>query len=158
MTDASTAEIARSCAALSPATVPARVLEDARLLVVDTLGTLVGGWDSPPARIAQELASHETSAPGARVVGLDRPSSVEAAAFASQPLAVEEMRPRELESHAGAGQVGDRLAVQTIGALALAHERAHARLDPEHPRGADHARARREPVQSGLEQLPVSGP
>ncbi|HEY0119728.1 MAG TPA: MmgE/PrpD family protein [Cellulomonas sp.] len=83
MTDTCTADIARHCAALSPRTIPAHVLQDARLLVVDTLGTLVGGWDSPPARIAQELASHETSTPGARVVGVDRPSSVEAAAFAN---------------------------------------------------------------------------
>ncbi|HWB38569.1 MAG TPA: MmgE/PrpD family protein, partial [Rugosimonospora sp.] len=83
MTDASTRDIARYSAALTAQSIPEPVLEDARLLVVDTLGCLVGGWDSPPARVAQALAAHERSTPGARVLGVDLASSVEAASFAN---------------------------------------------------------------------------
>ena len=61
MTDASTRDIARYCTALTARSIPAEVLEDARLLVVDTLGTLVGGWDSPPAAIARWLGCASSS-------------------------------------------------------------------------------------------------
>jgi 2-methylcitrate dehydratase len=83
MTDASTRDIARYCTALTARSIPAEVLEDARLLVVDTLGTLVGGWDSPPAAIARSLARQESSDPGARVLLGGFGSSVEGAAFAN---------------------------------------------------------------------------
>ena len=60
-------------------------------------------------------------------------SGVEAAAFASQPLPVEEVGPGELEPHTGTGEVRDRLAVQALGGLALAQQRAHTRFDSDRP-------------------------
>jgi 2-methylcitrate dehydratase len=83
MTDRSTRDIARYCVALTPQSIPAEVMEHARLLVVDTLGTLVGGWDSPPATIARTLATQESSDPAARVLRAGFASSVDAAAFAN---------------------------------------------------------------------------
>jgi hypothetical protein len=56
--------------------------------------------------------------------GLERSAqllaSVEAAAFAAQPHPVEELRPGELESYPGTGEAHDRLAVETVGDVALA--------------------------------------
>ncbi len=84
MADASIRQLASACSALTADVIPGQVMEDARLLIVDTLGTLVGGWDSPPARVAQELARGEIgTSKSARVLGEDFPSTVEMAAFAN---------------------------------------------------------------------------
>src|SRR5439155_2130092 len=57
-------------------------------------------------------------------------------ALASQPLAVEQMGARELHAHAGPAEVRDRLAVEALGDLALAHKRMRTRFDPKRPIGA----------------------
>ena len=66
-------------------------------------------------------------------------SGVEAAAFAAEPLPVKKVSPGELESRTGTGEVIDRLAVQTLGALALAQQRVHT-LDQLTPQETQIAR------------------
>src|SRR3954452_22155987 len=61
---------------------------------------------------------------------------VDPAIFAAQPLPVEQMSPGELRTQPGAGQPLDRLAMQAIGSLTLAHECPAARLDSQTPVGA----------------------
>ena len=85
-------------------------------------------------------------------------SGVEAAAFAAQPLPVQKVRPGELESHTGTGEVRDRLAVQALGDLALAQQRAHARFDSARPPGADRRRSAPRATPARLEQRSVAGP
>src|SRR4051812_23285753 len=60
-------------------------------------------------------------------------AGVEAAPLAPQPLAVEEVGPRELHAHAGALQPLDRLLVEALGGVAVAEQRARAGLDRERP-------------------------
>ncbi|HEY0119731.1 MAG TPA: MmgE/PrpD family protein, partial [Cellulomonas sp.] len=84
--DNSTRTLARQCRELTADSVPAGVQDSARLLVVDTLGCLVGGCDSPPARVAQGLAAAERAARPARparVLGTPIASTVELAGFAN---------------------------------------------------------------------------
>jgi hypothetical protein len=47
-------------------------------------------------------------------------AGVEAAPLATQPLAVEQVGPCELQAHAGAPQPRDRLLVEPIGGVAVA--------------------------------------
>jgi len=74
-------------------------------------------------------------------------SRVNASALAAQPLAVEQMRPGELDADLGAGKVLDRLPVQTLCRRTFAQQRPRARLDPERPFGAAGAGSLREPIQ-----------
>jgi hypothetical protein len=85
-------------------------------------------------------------------------SGVEAAPLAAQPLPVQKLRPGELESYPGAGEVHDRLAVETVGDIALAQQRAYTGFDCARPTGADHAGSLREPLQGVLEQSVIGGP
>src|SRR4051812_17356314 len=85
-------------------------------------------------------------------------AGVDAAALTSQPFPVEEVSPGELEPDKGAGEMRDRLAVQTVGDIALAEQRTHARFDSERPLRADHAGALGQPFPSRLEQRPVTHP
>lgn len=83
MADASIRQLAEQCRELRYETLPDAVRNDALLLVVDTLGCMVAGWDSPPARIARQLAYHVQSDRPARVMGSGTASSVELAGFAN---------------------------------------------------------------------------
>ncbi len=83
MADASTRELARLTTQLRYDALPPAVRDDALLLVIDTLGCLVAGWDSPPARIAQELAREVQADSPARVLGRGFASSAELAGFAN---------------------------------------------------------------------------
>jgi hypothetical protein len=56
---------------------------------------------------------------------------VEASALASQLLAVDELRAGQLDAHAAAAQPLDRLPVEAICDLAVAHQRTRTRLDAE---------------------------
>ena len=58
---------------------------------------------------------------------------VDAAVLAAQPLAVEEVRARELGPHARAPEALDRLAERALGVIALAQQRPRARLDRRAP-------------------------
>jgi 2-methylcitrate dehydratase len=83
MADATSTAIAERCFRLDATSIPDVALEDARLRVIDALGCLSGGWASPPARIAQTLARRDSSSCGARVLGTDIVTTVEAAGFAN---------------------------------------------------------------------------
>src|ERR1700722_17907433 len=120
MTDTSTSDIARYCVALTAQTIPAEVLEDARLLLVDTLGTLVGGWDSPPAAIARTLARQESSDPAARVLLGGFASSLEGAAFANT-VAARYLDYNDTYPGVGTGHPSDM--IPGLLAVAEAHDR-----------------------------------
>ena len=49
---------------------------------------------------------------------------IDAPAFASQPLAVDQVRTRKRGTHPRAAQPRDRLAVQALGDVTLAEQRA----------------------------------
>jgi hypothetical protein len=68
-------------------------------------------------------------------------SGVEAAALASQPFPVEQVRAGEVEPDAVPAEVHDRVAVQALGRPALAEQRAHTGFDSEQPLRADHTGA-----------------
>jgi hypothetical protein len=63
------------------------------------------------------------------VGGAELLARIDAAAFAPQPFAVEQMGPGQLRAHAAAAQPLDRRAVQALGGLAVAQQRPGARHD-----------------------------
>ena len=84
--DATSDAIAAFVAGLEPATLPPIVLHQARLRLVDSLGCAIGALDSPPARIARDLASEVSATRPATAIGLARPTTPEAAAFANTAM------------------------------------------------------------------------
>src|SRR4051812_31420285 len=60
-------------------------------------------------------------------------TSFGAPALASQPLAVDQVSAGEGRTYPRAAQTHDRLAIQLLGNVALAEQRARARLDAERP-------------------------
>ena len=74
-------------------------------------------------------------------------AGVEAARLAPQPFAIEQVGPRELHAHAGAAQPLDRFVVEAIGGVAVAEQRARARLDAERPVASAGLGAEREPLE-----------
>src|SRR3954447_5709283 len=108
-------------------------------------GAVFPGLDAAPAGALAGRRQLALGAPGERLGaharehlerGAQLPAGVEAAALTSQPFPVEEVSPGELEPDTGTGEMRDRLAIQTVGELALAEQRTHARLDSERPLGA----------------------
>src|SRR4051812_40978252 len=67
-------------------------------------------------------------------------------ALAAQPFAVLEVGAGELDSDPRAAEPLDRLAVQRVSDVALAHERSAARLKPEGPVGPARTRQRGQAV------------
>src|SRR4051812_17236556 len=67
-------------------------------------------------------------------------ASVDAAALAAQPLAVEQAGAGQLDAHPRAPEALDRLAVKRLGDVVLVDERASPREDPERPIGARRVR------------------
>jgi 2-methylcitrate dehydratase len=61
-------------------------LREASRRVMDSLGCAIAAMDSPPARIARGLAAEFTGTLAASVIGLDRPASVDLAAFADTAM------------------------------------------------------------------------
>ena len=98
--------------------------------------------------LAHLLARRQQLAPGALgerlhadrgelvVGGAELRARVDPPVLAAQPLAVEQVRAGELRAQPRAAQPLDRLAVQALGALALAQQRARAGPDAERPVGA----------------------
>jgi 2-methylcitrate dehydratase len=82
-TDGTLQAIVGHVTALTPDSVPGDVLAEAHTRVRDALGCMCGGWDSPPARVAQAGAAREWSSRPASVLGTDLASTVGAAAFAN---------------------------------------------------------------------------
>ena len=63
--------------------VPDRSVHHVRRRLVDSFGCAIAAIGSPPARIARALAGESAATSSATVLGLDRPSTVELAAFAN---------------------------------------------------------------------------
>lgn len=81
--DATTDAIATFVAGLPAGTVDARVLHQAGRRLVDSLGCAFGAIDSPPAAIARSLAADVSARQPASALGLDAPTTADAAAFAN---------------------------------------------------------------------------
>src|SRR3954452_7917734 len=79
--------------------------------------------------------SLHTDRPELVVGGTELDTRVDTAILAAQPLPVEQMSPGELRTQPGAAQPLDRLAMQAIGTVAVAHECSAARLDSQAPVG-----------------------
>src|SRR4051812_22702413 len=71
-------------------------------------------------------------------------TGVEAPMPASEPLAVEQMRARELRPKPRAAKSLDRLAVQRLGRVAVCQQRPRTGRDPQPPVGAGDGRVLRE--------------
>src|SRR5205085_9682625 len=65
-------------------------------------------------------------------------AAIDATALTPQPLAVEEMRPGEVDGHAGSAESVDRLQMEALGTRAVHAQRRRARPDPEGPVGPGH--------------------
>src|SRR5215469_18932660 len=89
---------------------------------------LAGGHQLVPRAFGERIHAHR----GQRVVGGPQlGAGVCAALFAAQPFAVEQVRAGEFGPQLGAAEPVDRLAVQSLGRLALAQQRTRARLYAE---------------------------
>lgn len=84
--DATCNTIASFVAGLEPAMLSSSVLHQARLRLVDSLGCAIGAIDCPPAAIARELAAEVSSTRPATAIGLARPTTPDAAAFANTAM------------------------------------------------------------------------
>jgi hypothetical protein len=82
---------------------------------------------------------------------------VEAAPFAPQPFAVEQVGSRELYAHAGALQPLDRLLVAALGGVAIAEQCARAGLDAERPIAAAGPGADCQPLERPLRDGALAG-
>ena len=81
--DKTTAELASYADRATSAPLPDDVVHEAKRRLVDTLGCALGGFDSPPARVASSLADNYQIQDGARVLGLERRAPADVAAFAN---------------------------------------------------------------------------
>jgi hypothetical protein len=83
---------------------------------------------------------------------------VHAPTLTAKPLPVEEVGACESPAHAGAAKAVDRLPIEALGGLAVAHKRSRTGLDPQRPVGAAGASRLREPLEGvGRERgLPAS--
>src|SRR4051794_4794800 len=105
---------------------------------------VVAALDRPLAYLAARSQQLVTCALGKRlhpdrhehfVGGAELLARIDPAILAAQPLPVEQMSPGELGAQPGAAQPLDRLAMQALGTLTLAHECPAARLDSQAPVG-----------------------
>jgi 2-methylcitrate dehydratase len=79
--DRTTEAIADYAAALAFEDLPTACVDAARLRLLDAVACLIGGFDSPPSRIARNLASTINATPGAHVLGTDHVTAPDLAAF-----------------------------------------------------------------------------
>ena len=83
---------------------------------------------------------------------------VDAAMLTPQPLAVEQMRARELGPQQGAAQPLDRFLIQALGGLARAHQGTGTSVDSEGRVTAGESRGRNDALESDARQLRVPAP
>ncbi|MGH3224270.1 MAG: ATP-binding protein, partial [Streptosporangiaceae bacterium] len=90
----------------------------------------VSGRQLPASPLGESFHSHlvQHAVGGAQLL-----PGLRAAALAAQPFAVEQVGAGKLRAKLGAAQPVDRLPVQAVGGLALAHQRAGARLEAQPP-------------------------
>ncbi|MFT8246825.1 MmgE/PrpD family protein [Roseomonas sp. BN140053] len=85
--DETTTRLAGYVAALEFTQLPAKIVDEARRRVLDTLGCAVAGLNGEPCRVARTLASRAEVAGGARLLGSGRRVLPELAAFANAAAA-----------------------------------------------------------------------
>ena len=73
--------------AVSYADLTAETIHAAKVRVIDTLGSLIGGFDGEPCRIARRMAARLTDPEGATLVGTEAKTTPEMAAFANATAA-----------------------------------------------------------------------
>ena len=94
-----------------------------------------------------------------RVVGsLKLLARVDAPTRTTQPLAEEQPAARELGTEPGAPQAIDRLAVQALGRLTLAQQRARPRVEAQRPVGVARTRVLAQSLQTTRRELGVLRP
>ena len=154
----------KSCAPISGFDRPSRA---SRAICRSCGGQLVARLGGPPAH---PLARGQQLAPGTlgerlhadrheQLVGRAQLCArVDAAILAAQPLPVEEMRACEVGPEPRAPQAVDGLAVQALGGLALAQQRARPGVEAERPVGVAGLRVLAESRESALRELGVPGP
>src|SRR3954447_26426702 len=105
---------------------------------------LAGSRQLSPSALGEAVHSHGG-------VGLMRGAQLHARldppALPAQPLAVQEVRSRERYRDTGAAEPLDRLTVEALSLLALAHERPRARRDAQRPVGSTRAADLLEPSE-----------
>jgi 2-methylcitrate dehydratase len=79
--------IASYASALSCAELTAETNQAAKVRVIDTLGSLIGGFDGEPCRIARRMASRLADPEGATIVGTASKTTPSMAAFANATAA-----------------------------------------------------------------------
>jgi hypothetical protein len=80
------------------------------------VGALACGFELDPGTLGERLGAESQE----QLVGSAQlRACVESAAFAAQPLAVQEMGAREVNAKPDAGQPVDRLSVEAVGGLAV---------------------------------------
>src|SRR6476659_5468739 len=92
-----------------------------------------GGQQLAPCALGEPLDPHLGEHSVRRAQLLTR---IHASTLAAQPLAVEQMRSPEVDAQPRATQVVDRLPVEALGLVALAHQGARACLDAKPEAGA----------------------
>jgi hypothetical protein len=105
---------------------------------------------SPVARSSRRARSAKASAPiEENIVGRSNLGPrVDAPVLATQPLAVQEVRPTEVDAHTRSIEALDGLLVTLLSDLSVAQQRMRARLDPERPLAAAGLRHLHEPAMS----------
>ncbi len=76
-------QLSAYAAALRYEDLPPEVVQQAKRLIVDTVGCALGGYASEPAKIAREIAGTVTSSTPATVIGSGQRSSLDLATFAN---------------------------------------------------------------------------
>jgi 2-methylcitrate dehydratase len=81
--DTTIEQLAEYASGLRYEDLPRDAVHECKRRLIDTLGCLVGGFDSGPSVIAREIAGMSRGSPAARVLGAQAPTSPELAAFAN---------------------------------------------------------------------------
>lgn len=81
--DATTRKLAGYVSGLRYEDLSAKTIHEAKRHLIDTIGCLLGGYDSEPAQIARRMAAASTGQPAAMVLGSQARTSMEMATFAN---------------------------------------------------------------------------
>jgi 2-methylcitrate dehydratase len=84
--DATTERLARYVSSLRYEDLSAGAIHEAKRHLIDSLGCAMGGYGSEPAEIARRVAPAWNGAPSARILGEERTTTPEAAAFANSVM------------------------------------------------------------------------
>ncbi|HEY4375079.1 MAG TPA: MmgE/PrpD family protein [Burkholderiales bacterium] len=113
-------QLAAYAATLRYEDIPAEVVHRAKALIVDTIGCGIGGRVGEAPKIVLDLALEITSKSPATILGTDKQTSMEMAAFANDAMI------RFLDYNDGYTSLTSGHPSDSIGALLVAAEAAHA--------------------------------